>query len=109
MQSVRQWIHLPKIFGDDNTAHRCVHHWSQNVIFEELWAVLLLECDELNGVNWKWQSADGSLGKSRFGSGETDRGKADTKKSIVDEEQEGPLGIVIAPANSHVPSAWRKP
>jgi len=33
---------------------------------EELWAVLLVECEELGGVDWRWQAADGCMGKSRF-------------------------------------------
>jgi hypothetical protein len=29
--------------------------------------VLVAECDDLGGVEWKWQAADGILGKARFG------------------------------------------
>ncbi len=28
-------------------------------------ALLLLECEELGGVDWQWQAADGCLGKAR--------------------------------------------
>lgn len=62
-----QWNHLPKIFGDDSTVHRWFQRWVQDGVFEDLWADLLLQCDELGGVDWKWQSADGCLGKARFG------------------------------------------
>ena len=24
-------------------------------------------CEELDGVDWEWQSADGAMGKARFG------------------------------------------
>ena len=67
LRSSCQWNHLPKMFGDDSTVHRWFQRWSQDGIFEELWAELLLECDQLGGVDWKWQSADGCLGKARFG------------------------------------------
>jgi len=39
-------------------------------------AVLVEQCDELGGVDWQWQAADGAMGKARFGgtlSGETPR------------------------------------
>jgi hypothetical protein len=32
-----------------------------------LWALLVKECAELKGVQWKWQAADCMLGKARFG------------------------------------------
>src|SRR4029077_2436037 len=34
---------------------------------ERIWEVLLAKCDELGGVQWAWQAADGCLGKARFG------------------------------------------
>lgn len=66
MRTGCQWNRLPKIFGDDSTVHRWFQRWSEDNIFKELWADLLLECDELGGIDWKWQSADGCLGKARF-------------------------------------------
>ena len=67
LRSGVQWNHLPREFGDDSTVHRWFQRWAEDGVFEELWAVLLLECDELGGVEWKWQAADGCLGKARFG------------------------------------------
>ena len=62
------------------------------------------ECDELGAVNWRWQAADGRLGKARFGGKKvgknpTDRGKNGTKQSLLVEGDGGPLGVVIAGAN----------
>jgi len=42
--------------------------------------MLVEECDELGGVDWKWQAADTAMGKARSGGDEigpnlTDRGK----------------------------------
>ena len=62
-----QWNHLPKTFGDDSTVHRWFQQWVKDEVFEQLWAELLQACDELGGVEWKWQAADGCLGKARFG------------------------------------------
>ena len=32
-----------------------------------IWALLVEQCAELGAVYWKWQSADGAMGKARFG------------------------------------------
>ena len=62
-----QWNRLPKEFGDDSTIHRWFQRWVSDGFFEELWALLLVECDELGDVDWEWQAADGCMGKTRFG------------------------------------------
>lgn len=67
LRSGCQWNHLPKIFGDDSSVHRWFQCWVSDGILERLWAVLISDCEELGGVEWKWQAADGCMGKSRFG------------------------------------------
>lgn len=67
MRSGCQWNHLPRQFGDDSSVHRLFQRWVAKGIFQRLWAVLIANCDELGGVNWEWQSADGALAKARFG------------------------------------------
>lgn len=67
MRTGCQWNQLPVIFGSDSTVHRWFQRWSEDGVFEELWAVLLAECEALGGVNWEWQAADGCLSKARFG------------------------------------------
>ena len=67
LRSGCQWNKLPREFGDDSTVHRWFQRWSTDGFFEKLWAVLLAECDELGGVDWQWQCADGAMGKARFG------------------------------------------
>lgn len=67
LRSGCQWNKLPQRFGDDSTVHRWFQRWCQDGFFEKLWAVLLAECEELGGVDWQWQSADGAMGKARFG------------------------------------------
>ncbi len=62
-----QWNRLPKEFGDDSTVHRWFQRWCQNGVMEQIWAVLVKHCEELAGVEWKWQAADSALGKARFG------------------------------------------
>jgi putative transposase len=58
---------LPKQFGDDSSVHRTLQRWIAKGVFERIWAVLIENCDELGGVNWEWQSADGAMGKARCG------------------------------------------
>lgn len=65
MRTGCQWNHLPKEFGDDLSIYRTFRRWEEKGIFDILWAVLLTKCDELQGVDWQWQAADGCLGKAR--------------------------------------------
>ena len=67
LRSGCQWNQLPKELGDDSTAHRTFQRWVEAGVFPRLWAVLLEACEELDGVNWEWQSADASMGKARLG------------------------------------------
>ena len=67
MRSGAQWNQLPAEFGDDSSVHRTMQRWIAKGVLERLWAVLIGNCEELGGVNWKWQSADGAMGKARFG------------------------------------------
>ena len=67
-----QWNHLPSVYGDDSTIQRCFHHWCEIGLFEQIWALLVTECDELQDVMWEWQAADSALGKARFGGAQSD-------------------------------------
>ena len=67
MRTGCQWNALPKRFGDDSSVHRTMQRWIERGVFEEIWAMLIDHCDELNGVDWQWQSADAAMGKARLG------------------------------------------
>ena len=67
MRSGCQWNQLPERFGSDSTVHRWFQRFVQDGVLEELWAALVSECEDLGGVDWRWQAADGCMGKSRFG------------------------------------------
>lgn len=67
LRSGCQWNKLPREFGDDSSVHRTFQLWAKLGVLERIWAVMVEHCDELGGVNWEWQSADGALGKARFG------------------------------------------
>jgi transposase len=67
MRTGCQWDQLPRRFGPKSTVHDWFRRWAEGGVFEKVWAALVVECDELQGVEWKWQAADGALGKARFG------------------------------------------
>lgn len=62
-----QWEALPAEFGDDSSVHRTLQRWIAKGVLPLLWSLLIGECDELGGVNFDWQSADGAMGKARQG------------------------------------------
>jgi len=104
MRSGCQWDQLPRKFGPKSTVHDWFQRWCAGGVMKQIWAVLVSECDELGGVQWEWQAADGWLGKARFGGKKvgknpTDRGKKGTKKSVLVEGEGGPLGLAIEGAN----------
>jgi putative transposase len=67
LRSGVQWNRLPAEFGSDTTVHRWFQRFVADGVFERLWAVLVDACDELGGVEWRWQAADAVLTKARMG------------------------------------------
>jgi putative transposase len=102
-----QWNALPqKQFGvSGKTANRYYQRWVRAGVFKRMWQAGLEEFDELKGILWKWQSADGAitkapLGGKKTGKNPTDRGKIGTKRSLLVNEQGLPLGLVVSGANT---------
>ncbi|HEU0292220.1 MAG TPA: IS5 family transposase [Anaerolineales bacterium] len=74
-------------------------------VFKRMWQAGLLEYDELQGIDWQWQAADGALTKAplggeKTGPNPTDRGKSGTKRSLLVNGQGLPLGLVASGANT---------
>jgi putative transposase len=67
LRSGCQWNQLPTECPDDSSVHRTFQRWVKQGVFDRIWAVLVEACDELGGVNWDWQAADGAMSKARFG------------------------------------------
>jgi putative transposase len=106
LRSGCQWNQLPERFGSDSTVHGWFQRFVEDGVLEQIWAVLVAECDQLGAVSWEWQAVDGVMGKSRFdgdarGPNPTDRAKMGTKKSVIVEQSGGPLGVAIDGANVH--------
>jgi len=101
-----QWNALPQEFGiSGKTAHRYFQRWVRAGVFKRMWQAGLNQYDELKGIEWKWQAADGAitkapLGGEKTGKNPTDRGKTGTKRSLLVNEQGLPLGLVVSGANT---------
>jgi putative transposase len=68
MRTGCQWNRLSKTdFPNDRSVHRAFQRWVRLGIFERIWAALVADCEELDGVDWAWQAADTSMAKARFG------------------------------------------
>jgi putative transposase len=99
-----QWNALPKeTYGSGKTAHRYFQRWVRAGVFRRMWAAGLTEYDELKGIAWKWQAADGAMTKAPLGGGKTgpnptDRAKRGTKRSLLVDERGAPLGLVVSGA-----------
>lgn len=76
-----QWKALPKErFGAGSSIHSYFQNWMMKGFFLRLWKEGLLHYDELKGIEWSWQSVDGSMTKAplaqeEVGRNPTDRGK----------------------------------
>jgi transposase len=75
-----QWKAVPAEFGKGSNIHRYFQLWERAGFFEAIWALALEEYDDLKGLTWEWQSADGCMTKAPLaresvGANPTDRGK----------------------------------
>lgn len=101
-----QWNAVPRAFGAGQTLHRYFQAWVRAGVFKRMWKAGLLEYDAAQGVDWKWQAADGCqtkapLGGQATGKNPTDRGKSGTKRSLLVEGKGVPIAIVVSGAQRH--------
>lgn len=61
MRSGCQWNQLPQEFPDDSSVHRTFQRWVELGILDLIWVKLVEECEELGGVDFEWQAADGAM------------------------------------------------
>ena len=74
-----QWKAMPTEFGSGSAIHAYFQEWVEMGVFEELWRLALAVYDDLEGIDWRWQSMDGAMTKSPLG-GEKNRGKPDRSR-----------------------------
>ena len=62
-----QWATLPREFGAKSTVHARFQEWVEHGCLERAWARLLEVYDDVVGLDWQWQAADGCLIKAPLG------------------------------------------
>ena len=101
-----QWNALPRELGASSRVHDRFQEWEQAGFFLALWQASLSEYDELQRIQWEWQSVDGVMTKAPFGkaatrANPTDLGKRGVKRSLLTDGAGIPLAIIIDGANRH--------
>lgn len=103
-----QWKALPRELGASSTVHDRCGEWERAGFFRALWQAGLTAYDEVAGIDWTWQAADGAMttGKAPFGGAATgpnptDRGKHGVKRSLLTDGAGIPLAIAVDGANRH--------
>lgn len=102
-----QWNALPKELGASSTVHERFQEWERAGFFERLWEAELARYDELEGIEWEWQSVDGVMTKAPLGSADsevrgpnpTDRAKMGVKRSMLTDGSGIPLAVAVDGAN----------
>jgi transposase len=56
-----QWKMVPRQYGSGSTCHLRFQTWVRAGIFERIWRVCLEHYDDLQGIDWRFQSLDGVI------------------------------------------------
>lgn len=90
------------------TAFEKFQQWTKAGFFDRIWEAGLVAYDDFEGIDWRWQSADGCQIKTPLGSEEngagnnpTDGGKKGRKWLLLTEGNGVPIGILTSSANRH--------
>lgn len=67
MRTGSQWRELPKCYPPKSTVHDRLQSWRKLGVFKNLWREILIEYDDLLGLDWEWLSGDTSLVKAPLG------------------------------------------
>ena len=74
-----QWKAMPVQFGSGSAIHAYFQEWVEAGVFHHLWRLALEEYDDLQGIDWEWQSLDGAQTKAPLG-GEKNGEKPDRSR-----------------------------
>lgn len=92
-----QWKAMPTEFGSGSAIHAYFQEWVERGVFAKLWRLALEEYDDLQGIDWEWQSLDGAMAKAPLG-GEKNREKPDGSRQTrrqtfrADRRSRRPIG-----------------
>jgi transposase len=53
-----QWKMMPREYGSGSVAHAHFQTWCRSGVWARLWKLCLQEYDDLEGIQWSWQSVD---------------------------------------------------
>ena len=53
-----QWKMVPRQYGSGSTCHLRLQTWARASLFARIWRVCLQHYDDLQGVDWRFQSLD---------------------------------------------------
>ena len=59
-----QYSELPPCYPPKSTVYDAKARWSKAGVLEKLWAALLVEFDDVQGLEWEWLSADSATVKA---------------------------------------------
>ena len=98
------WREMPAQFGPWTTVYTRFWEWRNAHVFEDIWRVCLQYYDERHGIDWEWQSSDGTYVRSPLGGPDngpnpTDRAKPGMKDELLVDGRGVPLAIITTPAN----------
>lgn len=79
-----QWKAAPPEFGSGSSLHRYFQQLVGERVFAKLWKLALEEYDELEGIQWEWQSIDGAMTKAPLGGGKN-RAEPDRSRQVRHE------------------------
>jgi transposase len=103
------WSAFPREkFGGlgSSALHARFREWARAGLFQAIWRKGLAEYDEMEGMAWEWQSADGAmveaaLAQESVGPNPADRGKNGSKRHALVEGHGVPLSLIVSGANTH--------
>lgn len=61
------WREMPEKYGPWQTVYDRFAEWKRTQVFEQVWARCLHHYDDLHGIEWEWQSSDGTYVRSPLG------------------------------------------
>lgn len=109
-----QWDMIPRCYGSKSTIHEHFQRWATRGVFDTVFQYSAEKYEELQGIEWAWQSMDGgivqaptrqaggaSAKEEGMGRNPTDRGRQGTKLHIIVDQNGIPLGAEIVGANIH--------
>ena len=93
-----QWKMVPCQYSSGSTCHLRLQTWVRAGVFERIWRVCLKHYDDLQGIEWRFQSLDGAIVSAPV-------------KGGTRSEKTRPIGANWAPSatSSRTPTAspWR--